>query len=53
MKKKYITPEVEVVKLNSCTLLAGSATGSNVYDDAPNNEPGLSRGYSIFDDGYY
>lgn len=53
MKKKYIAPEVEVVKLNSCTLLAGSATGSSVYGDAPGGAPGLSRGYNVYEDEDY
>lgn len=33
MKKKYIEPQMDVVELkHRCSLLAGSPTGSRVYD---------------------
>jgi hypothetical protein len=43
MKKKYIEPQMDVVELkHRCTLLAGSAAGSSVYDEeAYENEYGL------------
>ena len=34
MKKTYIHPEMEIVEIQGQVLLAGSAVGANVYDDA-------------------
>ena len=34
MKKTYIRPEMEIVEIQGQVLLAGSAVGANVYDNA-------------------
>ena len=51
MKKAYIHPEMEVVKLNmSQTLLAGSALGDGVLNDlADENTAGLASEMNIDD----
>ena len=36
MKKTYIHPEMEIVEIQGQVLLAGSAVGANVYEDAAN-----------------
>ena len=36
MKKAYINPEMEIVEIKGQVLLAGSAVGANVYEDAAN-----------------
>lgn len=43
MKKKYMTPQAEVIEIKTnYQLLAGSPAGSNVYsEDADENEYGL------------
>lgn len=48
MKKTYIMPSVEVVKISVAQMLASSPTGSNVYGgEAPSGSAGFSRGYDF------
>lgn len=48
MKKTYIMPSVEVVKISVAQMLASSPTGSNVYGgEAPGGSAGFSRGYDF------
>ena len=61
MKKEYITPEVEVIELASCTVLASSATEvPGKEDDLPldsrddyyDNTPSRPGSGNIWDQGW-
>lgn len=61
MKKEYITPEVEVIELASCTVLASSDTdvpvggdtgGSDSRDDYYDNTPSRPGSGNIWDQGW-
>ena len=43
MKKIYITPSVEVVKISVAQMLASSPIGTDVNGDAPGGSEGFSR----------
>lgn len=47
MKKTYIMPSVEVVKISVAQMLASSPIGTDVRGDAPGGSAGFSRGYDF------
>ena len=54
MKKQYIIPEIEVVKLRMCTLLSGSLTGDYVKTGDADDSENLSHGSDFdWDDDEY
>ena len=57
MKKTYINPEIEIVKIKAQQLLAGSVTfngdGTGVVDlteEEPDDGPAMSRGFGFNED---
>lgn len=52
MKRKYIQPWVQVVKLNACTILAGSPQVSNIRDIATGDGQNSVSG-SVYDGSDY
>ncbi len=53
MKKKYINPEIKVIKIDTCSLMQGSGevgtTGVKMSweDTAEDNEEGLAREFNF------
>lgn len=51
MKKQYMTPELVIVKINVCQLMAGSALGSGVSEEfLDEGVDGLSREFDVEED---
>ena len=47
-KKQYIIPEMEIVKINACQLMAGSLVGDVVSAERlDSGTDGLARGFEI------